>query len=127
MYVSVSQRPPFLVSEPSARLRVQGVSPSESPLALTFRIEAASNAIPANAAMQRVELFNFRTNTYETADERAPTGADSVVEVTFDSDAGRFVEPGTRQMRARIGIFDRGVLLANWGIKVDHAAWAITP
>ncbi|RMG23624.1 MAG: hypothetical protein D6724_07840, partial [Armatimonadetes bacterium] len=99
-----------------------GTSPTASPGSLTFVVEAASNGAPAR---QRIELFNYQTNSWETVDERDTDPSDRTVSVTIVSNASRFVQPATREVRARIGIHDRGVTFLSWGATYDFVQWRV--
>lgn len=120
----VQQRPPFLVSDPSAQVQVTATSPLATPSAVNFRAEVASNFLPASNAIQRLEMFNYSTGRWDVVDERAPTLTDSVISVRVGSG---YVESGTRKMEARIGVFDRGSAFPNWNLSVDAVTWFLEP
>ncbi len=45
--------------------------------------------------------------------------------VTVSTSAARFVQPGTRLLRARIGYHDRGVTFISWGGRFDVTKWEV--
>ena len=49
-----------------------------------------------------------------------------MVMVTITTNPGRFIQAGTRTLRARMGYFDRGVIAVNWSAKIDQAVWDVT-
>ncbi len=120
--VVVEARRPTELAVASAEIQVTGTSPTASPGSLTFVVEAASNGAPAR---QRIELFNYQTNSWETVDERDTAPSDRTVSVTIVSNASRFVQPATRAVRARIGIHDRGVTFLSWGATYDFVQWRV--
>ena len=77
---------------------------------------------------QRIELFNYDVGTWEQVDERTATTTDTVVVVTIDTNADRFIEPGTRSVEARLNWFDPGALFSpSWSASIDQATWFVTP
>ncbi|GIV01469.1 MAG: hypothetical protein KatS3mg015_0299 [Fimbriimonadales bacterium] len=58
-------------------------------------------------------------------DERTAPFADTTVTVVVSGNASRFVQAGTRLMRARIGYHDRGVTFVSWGARYDLTKWEV--
>lgn len=126
--VMIQQRPPLFPTDPNAQIVVDGLAGESAASALSFTLEASTSALPASGVRQRIELFNFNTNSYEIVDERSATSADSVVTVNINVDASRFIDPGTTGVRARIGWFQQAPLLApNWLVRIDQTVWTLTP
>ncbi|GIV01471.1 MAG: hypothetical protein KatS3mg015_0301 [Fimbriimonadales bacterium] len=121
-YVNVEARRPTEVAAASVEIEVEGTAPSGTASSLTFVLEAASSGAPVR---QRIELFNYQSGQWEQVDERNATFADTTVEIPVTSNATRFIQPGTRQMRARIGFHDRGVTFVNWGARYDQVRWLV--
>lgn len=124
-YVVIIQRPPSRASSPSIRLVVFATAPSESASYFEFNFEAGCSGFPPANVPQRLELYNFASNSWEQVDQRPPTFHDSVVTVAFTSDAGRFIQRRTRLISSRMSWFDRGAAFANWASAIDHALWRI--
>ena len=120
--VVVDARRPDEVSVASVEIEVTGASTSEAPRSFQFVLEASSVAAPA---VQRIELYNYDTDSWETVDERAPDPSDTVVSVLINVDTGRFIENGTLEMMARIGYHDLGVNFLGWSGNYDVASWRI--
>lgn len=120
-YVNIQARRPTEVAAASVEIVVEGISPTETPTSLTFAFEGATSGSPVR---QRIEVFNFQTNLWETVDERDGQMTDSTVQITL-TNASRYVQPGTGVVRARIGFHDRGVTYPAWGGRFDLVRWTI--
>jgi hypothetical protein len=121
-YVRVEARRPTEVAAASAEIVVSGTLPVDAPAELWFTLEAATSGDPVR---QRIELFNFETQSWERLDERDAPTADTTVNVRVTDDPGRFVEDGSGAVRARIGYHDRGVTFPAWGGRYDQTIWRI--
>lgn len=121
-YLNVEARRATEIAAASVEIVVEGTAPTEAPSALTFVLEAAQSGDPTR---QRIELYNFQTSQWEIVDERPSPFADTTIRVNITTNAARFVQPGTRTMRARIGYHDRGVTFISWGARYDLTAWEI--
>lgn len=122
-YLNVEARRPTEVAAASVEIVVEGRAPTETISSLTFLLEAASSGTPA---VQRIELFDFQSGQWVQVDERSATFTDTTVEVRVTSGASRYVQTGTRLMRARIGYHDRGVTFVSWGSRYDLVRWVIS-
>ncbi|MCH7904228.1 MAG: SBBP repeat-containing protein [Armatimonadetes bacterium] len=112
-------------SERQVQLIVTGTSPTETPTELRFRLEAHAEI---NNIGQWIELWNYDTNSYEQVDFMIATTVDSIVEVSITTDPARFVEAGTKQMRAKISYKEAGIVLSYpWLISFDQTVWTIVP
>jgi hypothetical protein len=121
-YLNVEARRATEIAAASVEIVVEGVAPTETPTTLKFSLEAGQSGTPV---LQRIELFNFQTNQWEQLDERAAPFADTTVTVTAQGNVSRFIQPGTRLMRARIGYHDRGVTFVSWGARYDLTKWQV--
>jgi len=126
-YLAIQARPRIGITDPDIQLVVQGTAQAETSSYFLFRLEAACNGFPLGNVRQRIELYNYQQSRWEQVDERVPTFNDSVVEVTFTENAQRFIQPGTKTIKARIGWYNRGVLSPNWYAAIDQTAWEIAP
>lgn len=126
-YVVVEQRPPFILSDPNAQIEVVAVSPHEEATRIALQVEMSCTGVPSNRLLQRIEVFNFESNRWETMDERIPTTTDSVVEVRIFSLPSRYIQVNTREMRCRVALFDLGTLTASWLMRVDRVNWFVSP
>lgn len=121
-YLNIEARRSTEIAAASVEIVVEGTAPTESPSTVAFILEAGQTGDPTR---QRIELYNFQSNQWEMVDERPSPFADSTVRVNITSNAGRFVQPGTRLLRARIGYHDRGVTYISWGARFDMATWEV--
>lgn len=121
-YVNVEARRATEIAAASVEIEVVGTSPISSPAELKFIVEAGQSGDPVR---QRIELFNYVGGFWEPVDERNAPFADTTFVVTISSNAARFVQPGTRQMKARVGYHDRGVTFPAWGARYDMTKWEV--
>lgn len=79
-----------------------GIGASASPLALVFQVDSEISG-PPGPALQSIALRDFTSMAWIPADTRwlAPGGS-VVTRVSAPGDPARFLQPGTRQVEARI-------------------------
>jgi len=77
----------------------EATSSLQTPSSMTFEMEAYA----AGTFQQEIELWDFKAGTYVLADVRSSTPGDSIATLALSNPA-RFVEPGTRKLRARVTI-----------------------
>lgn len=121
-YVNVEARRPTEIAAASVEIEVAGTSPIATPAELKFILEAGQSGDPV---IQRIELFNYESGFWETVDERNAPFADTTVVIAISSNAARFVQSGTRQVKARVGYHDRGVTFPAWGGRYDMTKWEV--
>jgi hypothetical protein len=110
------------LATPSVQIELTSTSPTQTPAQLRFRAESASSGDPVAI---RIELYNYDAGAWETVLERGGTSEDAVTSVSITSDAERFVQSGTGQMKARVGYVDLGVPFAAWDGRFDQAYWTV--
>jgi len=109
---------------PAIELEVVGTAPTDAPEELTFRFEGH---VTATQVTQTIKLYNYANGFWEQADVRTATTADSVVEIVISSNAARFVEPGTQQLKARIHWMGTSFMnLYGWYSRTDQTVWEVT-
>lgn len=114
----------FSTTEAPIQLEVLGTAPQGSVTELKFVVEAHVNQ---GNIQQRIALYNYQTNAYEQLDARAGTTTDSIVEVTVATNAGRFIEPNTREMKSKVSYITTGPVFSYpWQARVDQTIWRIT-
>ncbi len=100
-------------------------SPTTSPTRFDFTLEG--NCISRPNVVQRIQLFNFVTNAYETVDERNANrtpNPDLVVTASPGGDLSRFVDQSTGEIRARIR-YRADIARAGFASNTDQAIWTI--
>ncbi|MEW6199032.1 MAG: C25 family cysteine peptidase [Planctomycetota bacterium] len=113
-------------AEPPVWLVVTGTATTAAPSELRFTLEA--NVSTAGAFTQRIQLFNYVTQSFEDADVRPATIVDQTVVVLVSGDPSRFINPTTREMQAQLTWVPSGPISAfPWTVGVDRTVWTITP
>ncbi len=108
----------------SVQIVVNGVLPSDDPLGLSIRLESR---VSLAGLTQKVELFNFSTQSYEEVDSRnASLNTDSVVELDLNGDISRFVELGSGAVRARLSYSGGSTISRGWSACIDQWIWVST-
>ena len=115
----------LFLGESPLQVSVTGTSLVETPSELRFKLESSANT---PGLTQTIELFNYDTSSYEQVDLAIPGPTDGIVEVVITTNPGRFVQAGTREMRARLVYRQIGLtLLWPWSARLDQAVWTIVP
>ncbi len=120
-YVVIEARRPTEAARPFAEMTVDTLSPFRNPPRLDLIVEAAATA----PAIQVIEMWNYDTERWEEVSRRVATPSDSTVQVSVTSNTARFIQPGTRLVRARIGWYDNQIPLAFWQARVDRVIWNV--
>ena len=108
-------------SKPPASIVVEAVSPESSPSRMSFAVEShcTQNAIP-----QRIELFDFVSDSYVTLDTRALSTTDTLT--TLDvANPTRYVAPSAQLMRAKISFLGGGPPGVRWRAAIDKVLWKV--
>lgn len=110
-------------TEAPVQLRVDAVAPVGAVASLEFM---AVSKVNTSGLSQRIELFNWSTGQYESVGVAVSTTAESTQTVVATGDLSRFVQPGTRAIRAKVSWFRTGLtLLFPWTVSVDQVRWRI--
>ena len=116
----------LMPSEAPVWLILEGTAPTATPSQLKFRLEA--HAVNTGVFTQKIELYNYVTQSYELVDTRNATMTDTVAEVTLSGDLTRFIQPGTLKMKAQLTWRAGGPVGAfPWRIAADQSVWVVTP
>ena len=112
-------------AEAPVQVLLEGTSPLGTALELGFLLESH---VSSSNLSQKIELFNFVTGLWEQVDSRAATTSDSIVHAHVTANPGRFIEAGTRRVRARVSYRPTGpVQQVQWTASLDRAHWTIVP
>nr|MBA3727000.1 hypothetical protein [Armatimonadota bacterium] len=113
----------FSSQEPPIQLIVNATSPDATPSRLEFSVEAHCS-VPNIS--QRIALYNFDTQAYETLNTSTATTSDSTKVVVVLLNPGRFVGPNL-ELRSRISYKAQGpVFVYPWFARVDQVKWTLT-
>ncbi len=115
-------RRPTEVGAASVEIELAATAPTSDPTELVLVVESGC---PANPVMQRIELFNYASMQWELLDERPAPSVDATTALGIRGRAWEFVDPGTHEIRARIGYADRGVTFPAWHGAYDEVYWLI--
>ncbi len=104
------------------RMLITGTAPAGAVTRLGIRIEGYSS-IPGISL--RTELYNFLTGAWESVDFRtAPFPGDQFLLLNVPAPVERFVQPGTRQVRAKVTFANGSDAVAlGWSALMDHFTW----
>ena len=93
-------------TEPPVWLELERSLPFDNPGSLQFILEAATDTV---SITQTVELYNWNSGQYEQTDSRAASlNTDSVTTVDLTDQISDYVETGTRNVKARVGLAGDG-------------------
>jgi len=113
----------FSSHEPPIQLIVDATSPNATPSRLEFSVEAHCSV---QNIEQRIALYNFDTQAYETLNTSTATTSDSTVVAVVTSNPGRFVGINL-QLRSRVAYKAQGpVFVYPWFARVDQVKWTLT-
>lgn len=114
-----------ILSDSPVNIRLDATAPSQTPSALRFFLEAQSSS---SNLQQVVELWDYTTGAWVPLDSRQSTqNSDSRIVLTATNPA-RFIESGTRAMRAQIRYFPTGIIpFVRWTARIDQAVWGFYP
>jgi hypothetical protein len=105
----------------------KGVSTTETPSLLNITIESRKGSRVTQAITQTIELYNYDTDAFESVDSRVIGQTDSSVTVELNGDLSKFVEAGTKCLKART-IFFRPLQTTPtpaFGVDIDEFTWLI--
>ncbi len=125
LYRDINPQPTLNPKKQIVDLIVQTTSPVAAPPNLRFRVEAKILGGPAGSVMQKIRLYNYDIDKFETIDVRPATVADSIVEITVTGNPQRFLH--LNEMTARI-IWTSPTFVGTpfpWSIELDQVVWLI--
>ncbi|MCW5947400.1 MAG: hypothetical protein KIT74_10270 [Fimbriimonadales bacterium] len=122
---NVQEAPPVALGAPSAHVEVKATASIENPSSIAFGLRSSTTAAPATSVTQRIQLFDYVANSWVTVDSRPASATLQSIEVT-PSNPSRFIQPSTREMKARIAMFDPGTLFSfGWQMRIDEVKWVL--
>ncbi len=106
---------------------VQQTSPLAAPASLALRLEAKMTGGPSGDVIQTMELFNYNTSKFDILDLRPAANSDTVFEIGASGNLSRFVQPGTKELTARV-TWSSPVFTGTpffWSVDIDQLVWLI--
>ncbi|MEQ1932867.1 MAG: hypothetical protein ABL962_03165 [Fimbriimonadaceae bacterium] len=126
-WLSIRQNPARSRQDPAVGIQISSTAPPGQFSMLSFKLESSSNAVPVADVSQRMQLYDFQSQSFVQVDARPCTATDQVVVVDITTNPNRFIDSATREVRARMLYFEPGTLLTrSWGISFDHVALTLT-
>jgi hypothetical protein len=126
MTYNVQEAPPVALGAPSAHVEVKSTASIENPSSIKFGLRSSTTAAPATSVTQRIQLFDYVANSWVTVDTRPASASLQSIEIT-PANPTRFIQPSTREMKARIAMFDPGTLFSfGWQMRIDEVKWILT-
>ena len=110
-------------TQPPVQIEVTGTSPTETTSELRFRFEGmASRAF----IERRISLYNYVTQSYEELHVGMAATSDEVIEIVVTTNASRFVEPGTRQVKSLMTWRAAAIsFFTGWNVGIDQTIWTV--
>lgn len=109
--------------EPPVWLTIDGTAPSATPMGLVFTLEAGANT---SGLTQKIELYNYVTESFEEIDSRNATVSESVVEIMVTGDPSRFIDPNTLAVKAQLSWKPTGpIFVWPFQVGIDQAVWKV--
>lgn len=104
-------------------LEVSGTSPTPNPNSIKVTLEGSVFA--RTTVTQIVQLYNYNNDSWEIVDSRnARRLIDSVVEISPNGDVSRFVQTGSREMKARI-LYRSSNARQQFSSNTDQFLWTV--
>jgi hypothetical protein len=104
-------------------IRFEATAPVQTPSTLTFRYEGHVNN---PSSIQQLELYDFAAGSWVVVDSR-PGSASDVQVVVAPTNPARFVQSGTRLVRARVSVSSGSRNMRSWQTRVDFVSWTMAP
>jgi hypothetical protein len=122
----------YLLSRPGAvlvstqaplEIDLTTVAPVGSTSQCRFVIESSATA---TVISQKISLYDYQLPGFVEIDSRLLGVTDSVVDVVAGGDPNRFIQAGTREMKARLSFRATGAILVYpWNVRIDQARWLL--
>lgn len=105
-------------------IQLTGTAPAQSASNLRFFLEAQANVADIQ---QVVEMWDYVANAWVQVDsQQASVAADRRIMIT-PSSPNRFIEQGTRQIRAQLRYYQTAINSSRWRVSIDQSVWGFYP
>jgi hypothetical protein len=124
-YVSARPGVTLTSAQPPIELELSATAPISSATVVKILVETVSTA---PAIIQTLSMFDYTGSQFELVDTRNIGTTDVAFELTFNTNASRFLDSTTHGMKARLSWKAGGpVLVYPWLARVDQVKWTLTP
>lgn len=121
-YLRVGAVRPFELNFPSASFETWTQAATQTPSRILLQVETNVSAVPA---LQVIQLYDYQAGQWTTVDSRFATLTDNKLTLDIQDSPAKFVEPGTRRVKAKIGATDWGITVVAWSLNVDRVNWVV--
>jgi outer membrane protein assembly factor BamB len=106
-----------------ATLAIEGTSYVSNPAML--KLQLAAKSVTTGSVRVRVEMYNWTTAAYELMSDLAVPTVGMTANVYANGPALRFIQPGTKKMRARLVFSSDRIGFSGfaWKALIDQAVW----
>ncbi len=109
--------------ESPAQLQVEATAPTGTVEGFDFDVVSKVNTPGLG---QRIELYNWSTGLFETVGTQGATMSESTQSVSGTGTLSRYVQAGTRTIRAKVSWYRTGLTLVYpWTVSVDQVRWRV--
>jgi subtilisin family serine protease len=121
-YMNVEARRPSELAAPSVQIEITGTSPVDDPAFLNIVTESHATASQVHLI---IDAYDYVSSSWVRVADQSGGTSDSVVTVRIDSNAGRYIQDGNREVKARVGYVDYGVPSVGWNGMFDQVGWQV--
>lgn len=112
-------------SDPPIQLVLNGNTNRSNVLELRFTTRLS---VSTAGLRSRISFYNFRTNLWDSVDERDAPTSDTTIRLTVSSDVGRYIEGTSGALRVKVSVFQsRPPVWPGWKARFDLASWGVVP
>ncbi len=112
-------------SEAPVQMIVNGTSPLSTASVFQTKVEARANS---TSIAESVDFYNFTTSSYEQMYSAPATLTDSTQYINAPTNASRFIESGTRNVRVRLRFRAFAPVLSYpWQVRIDQVRFTVAP
>lgn len=102
------------------RVDVTGTAPNTPLTSLTLKFESNS---PSTGPAVNVYFWNYVTNAWTLVGSSLITATDTVVSIPVTSNVNDFVDPATKEIKARLGYTTTSRTTRTLGVTIDQIRW----
>jgi hypothetical protein len=122
-YLTMRPGAVFSTNIPPIEVQFDATAPISTANGMSFSIESKGSA---NTISQIVSMFNFQNSTYEQVDARNLTTSDNRISIAVTGNPSRFIQAGTRAMRAKVSYKLTGAVFQYpWEPRIDTLSWEL--